>query len=35
VHIGLALASPDEVRERALTAALDLAADLIKTERRA
>jgi hypothetical protein len=35
VRIGLALAAPDADRQRALAAALDLAADLIKTERRA
>jgi hypothetical protein len=35
VRIGLALAAPDADRQQALASALELAADLIKTERRA
>jgi hypothetical protein len=35
VRVALALASDEAERQQALTAALDLAADLIKTERRA
>jgi hypothetical protein len=35
VRIGLALVTPDADRQQALASALELAADLIKTERRA